>query len=383
MNTFKIDKLIVKLIGNTISEEESEVLANWLSIEENLHYFNEFIELNQLINNKQEFNYNKSFQKIIKRSQSPKNRKRPLYFYAIAASVTLLIALTFTYNRTSNLKEATHKTTIVSNNIKPGTDKAILTLENGKQVVLEEGQNYSNSNMSSNGEHLVYDGKENSNKEITYNILTIPRGGQFNITLADGTQIWLNSETKIKYPVAFEIGKTRAVELIYGEAYFDVTSSSKNKGSKFIVSNKNQEVEVLGTAFNIRNYKEDSNVITTLVHGKVSINYDGKNQILLPNQQSNLNILSNSLHVKKVDVFYETSWRTGSFSFENKSLKEIMTVLSRWYDFEVVFKNSAVAKEEFVGVIGKNEKIESILKTIKNFGIIKNYKIEDKTITIE
>ena len=148
--------------------------------------------------------------------------------------------------------------------------------------------------------------------------------------LSDGTKVWLNSESQLKYPVAFNDGETRQVELVYGEAYFDVSPSTAHKGARFKVFNQSQEVEVLGTEFNIKAYKDETNIYTTLVEGKVAISAAGKNQILKPNQQSNLNLETGSIEITTVDVYNETTWIDGIFSFENKPLKEILKVLSRW-----------------------------------------------------
>src|SRR5690606_40703343 len=123
---------------------------------------------------------------------------------------------------------------------------------------LEKGDSIQTHNAISNGEEIIYN--NNTSRQLVYNYLTIPRGGQFQLTLSDGTRVWLNSETQIKYPVSFTDGESRQVELVYGEAYFEVSHSTEHKGSDFIVYNQNQEVQVLGTEFNIKAYKDDSNI---------------------------------------------------------------------------------------------------------------------------
>ena len=300
--------------------------------------------------------------------------------YAAVASIVGLLAASYFFK--DNLFNNSENTTpVIVNTIKIGTDKATLTLEDGSQIALEKGTSFQTKNANSNGEQIVY-GENNSEKDlkITYNYLTIPRGGQFFVKLADGTQVWLNSESQLKYPVSFAEGKTREVELVYGEAYFDVSPSSQHNGADFKVFNNKQEIKVLGTEFNIKAYSDETNIYTTLVEGKVAVSFEDKKQNLLPNQQSNIDILSNALTVKTVEVYNEVSWKDGVFSFEEKSLKEIMKVLTRWYDVDVVFKNKSIENEEFIGVLGKDQNIEEILINIKNFGIIKHYEIEDKKI---
>lgn len=274
---------------------------------------------------------------------------------------------------------------IVKHNIKAGTDKATLTLEDGTNIILDENPNYSNDNVSSDGTEIVYNNNVTKNKEveIEYNYLTIPRGGQYFITLPDGTKVWLNSESQLKFPVAFVEGETRKVELVYGEAYFEVSSSLNHKGANFKVFNRSQEIQVLGTEFNVKAYKDESHIYTTLVEGKVTVSFNGEHKNLIPNEQSDLNFETNSLNIVTVDVYNEIAWKEGVFSFDEKSLKDIMKVLSRWYDMDVIFINSNIEEEEFIGQLSKDQKIEDILSNIKNFGIIKNYRINDKKLIIE
>ncbi|MNQ99490.1 fec operon regulator FecR [compost metagenome] len=255
-------------------------------------------------------------------------------------------------------------------------------MANGSQIALGKGKSYQTRQASSNGEKLVY---TNGNTPVSaaYNYLTIPRGGQFFVQLADGTKVWLNSESQLRYPVAFTDGKTREVELVYGEAYFEVSPSTVHKGARFKVLNKMQEVEVLGTQFNIKAYKDETTIYTTLVEGKVAMNTVNAKVYLAPSQQANLNLKNLNLSISRVDVYNEISWKKGIFSFERKPLKDIMVVLSRWYDVDVIFENKTLENAKFIGILGKEQPIEEILTTIKATNIINNYKIEGKTIYIK
>ena len=199
--------------------------------------------------------------------------------------------------------------------------------------------------------------------------------------MSDGTEVWLNSETQLKYPVNFVKGQTREVELVYGEAYFDVSPSTEHGGSKFRVMNNAQEVEVLGTEFNIKAYRDDTNVYTTLVEGKVVVGNGDLEQYLTPNQQSNINLENNSIKVTVVDVDVETSWKNGIFSFKGMPLKNIMKVISRWYDVDVVFENKELESIKFKGVLDKYQSVEEILN-IMTSSTINNYEIKDKTIIL-
>lgn len=304
------------------------------------------------------------------------------YWRLSAAAMISGLLLTTYFFKDTLFSTPLEKTPIVLN-IGPGKEKAILTLEDGSNITLGKGKNYTSPNLISNGEKLVYNSGANSNSKNVFNYLTIPRGGQYFVKLADGTKVWLNSGSRLKYPVAFVEGEMREVELVYGEAYFDVSPSTAHKGAKFKVLNQNQEVEVFGTEFNIKAYRDDDNVYTTLVEGKVTVNLEGKKRFLKPNQQSVLDINNQMITISNVDVYNEISWKEGVFSFDDLTLKEITKVLSRWYDVDFVFLNESLENEKFVGVLDKNQNLVDILSTIKNLSVIREYKIKDKTIMLK
>ncbi|MBQ4915098.1 FecR domain-containing protein [Maribacter sp. MMG018] len=320
--------------------------------------------------------------------QSKIDAPRKTYYWRYAAAAAVVIGMfTAVYVLKDDfLNDDVAKPIIVNNQIVPGDNKAILTLETGEEVNLVKDVKYTAENLQTNGEEIVY--KESSDPELTkeeiaYNFLTIPRGGQFQITLSDGTHVWLNSESKLKYPVRFIEGGTREVELLYGEAYFDVSPSTEHKGARFKVINKSQSVEVLGTEFNIKAYKDEVTVYTTLVEGKVKVRSQELAQDLVPNQQSKLNTTTNVIDVHQVDVYNEIAWKDGVFSFEDKSLKDIMTVLSRWYDIDVVFEKKSLESERFVGVLKKNYSIETILSIFQEANIINGFEIDTKSVIIK
>lgn len=313
-------------------------------------------------------------------------KKTNYWQYAAAAAVVITVCTSIYILRNNHVGNNLAEPIIVNNQIVPGNNKAKLTLETGEEVILVEDEEYTSKNIKSDGENIVYNESSDTtitSGEIAYNFLTIPRGGQFQITLSDGTHVWLNSDSKIKYPVQFKEGETRVVELLYGEAYFDVSPSTMHKGAKFKVANKAQSVEVLGTEFNIKAYNEEAVVYTTLVEGKVQVRSQGQVQDLVPNQQSKLNTETNAIDVSQVDVYNEIAWKDGVFSFEDKSLKDIMEVLSRWYDIDVVFEDKRLESERFVGVLKKNYSIETILSIFQKANIINGYEINNKSVIIK
>jgi transmembrane sensor len=391
MASKRIEKLLIKYLINQASYSELDELEIWIKDPINENEFINYVKTNYAIEyNLKKPDKNKTINIIDNLIEEEKRilkiRRIQKFTKYAAVFIGILISIyTFKnelFNTSSNDKDA--PIIVNANIIEPGTDKATLTLEDGSQIVLEKGEPLKTKNANSNGEEIIYKANQSNTKARVYNYLTIPRGGQFFIKLSDGTQVWLNSESQLKYPVSFVDGKERVVELVYGEAYFDVSPSAIHKGSKFKVLNQAQEIEVIGTEFNVKAYKDESHIYTTLVEGKVLVNYGNRKQNLLPNEQSNFNPNTKDLVITEVDVYNEISWKDGVFSFERKTLKEMTKVLSRWYDVEIVIKNKSIENEEFVGILRKNKKLEEILTNIKNFGIIKNFQVMDnKKIVIE
>lgn len=324
--------------------------------------------------------------KIEKRIQKSIQKQRVFIFssffkYAAVAVIMLATSITLYYNKHVVFNNTENKKIVTNNNITSGSDKAVLTLSDGTNVFLEKGSTYQSKNSKSNGKTIVYYAKHKNKSKKIENLLTVPRGGQFQITLSDGTKVWLNSESQLKYPVNFIDGETRQVELVYGEAYFDVTPSNVNSGSKFIVLNKSQKIEVLGTEFNVKAYKDETHVYTTLVQGKVKVDYTKNQKYLQPNEQLNLNVLNQKGSVLKVDVKNVIAWKNGIFSFKGESLKSIMKTLSRWYDVDVEFSNKKLEDLKFKGVINKSQNMNEILK-IMTSTTINSYEITNRKIIL-
>lgn len=377
--------LIIKYLTDDLTDLEHEQLLNWLKKPKNLKKFQALVKENYSIdmvygNIDEEAALQKVKSRIIK-NESPV--KKMVRFYAAAAAVTLLISLTFLLNKEQQQQPI--EASAVNNSIEVGTDKATLILHDGTKVALEKGKSYKENNIESNGNEIIYKPlADQEPKEMVYNYLLIPRGGQYYLNLEDGTKVWLNSESKLKYPTFFKEGESRDVELIHGEAYFEVSSSEDHGGSKFSVQTGSQKVEVLGTQFNIKAYRDESEIYTTLVEGRVNVATDSKNHALLPNQQLTLNTTTNLVQISEVkDMVNEIGWVKGEFVFAKKPLNEIMKVLSRWYDVNVIFENPSLESNKFIGHLSKNQNIEEILILIKKTNFINDYEINGKTIILK
>lgn len=370
--------LIEKLFEGSISRQERDKLYWFFLINQKINSwpedFSKAEEIEQRIFNKIKNSITTTEEKFA--VVIPFYKKR-MFQYAAAASLLLFATVPFLLKENSNSDKSSPKTVVENAAIPAGTDKATLTLEDGTIVDLEKNKNYTSDNAVSNGTDIVYKSSNHSANKVSYNTLTIPRGGQYHLILQDSTVVWLNSESQIRFPVAFQNGSSRKVELIYGEAYFNVSPSTKHKGAHFEVYHDKQEVEVMGTEFNIKAYPNENNIYTTLVEGKVAVRFEGKNKNLIPNQQSKLNLTDKSFKISNVDVSQSIAWKEGLFYFEDEPIENILRTMSRWYDFEYKFKNESLKKERFTGLIKKRKNLQDILNIISRTSNIK-YSINPK-----
>ncbi|WP_298780004.1 FecR family protein [uncultured Polaribacter sp.] len=381
----RIEEIIVKFITKSISADELDILSEWIEHKENEQFFYEYIKLNYVA----DFNlssFNKEKAKLLFLSSIEEktivNKKRKLLIplkYIAAVAIIFIVSLPFIFKKSDFSK----KPVVYQEPVLPGEDKAILTLQDGENVFLEKGKNYKKNNVKSNGENLFYNqNKSQENSKIAYNYLTIPRGGQFFVQLSDGTKVWLNSESKLKYPVKFIEGQSRKVELIYGEAYFKVSSSKNHNGSDFRVNSNAQDIVVLGTEFNIKANQNSNFIKTTLVEGSVEVNNGVVRKLLSPGEQSIININNEKIDLKKVDVSYEIAWKNGFFMFDKESLEDIMKTLARWYDVNVVYENVEKRNVIFSGFLNRKDNINELLDYLEKTGEI-DFEISDKEIKIK
>ncbi|WBL25350.1 FecR family protein [Zunongwangia sp. HGR-M22] len=381
-----IESIVVKFICREATAQELDKLEVWLKYSDNTKVFKQLLRVNFAIDNSlNHFNDTKIHQILneqIKHHQKAKRRKKNMRIslYALAAVAVIIFGSAFYLKfekNNLNQQNVTSNIVDVSDEI-PG---AILTLEDGAEVILKNGDTYQNNGVKSDGKQLIYDKNEDSDK-VVFNYLTVPRGAQFELKLSDGTKVWLNSDSKLKYPESFIKGKSRIVHLLYGEAYFEVSPSNLHDGSLFEVRNEERIIQVLGTQFNLKSYKEETNTYTTLVEGSIILKSRDKKYALKPNDQIIYNKERAEYKKQQVNVFNEISWKNGIFSFEDKKLKDILKVLSRWYDVEFDLKNHQLGEEEFVGVLSKDQDIEEILESIKSSGIINSYQMNQEIIII-
>lgn len=300
---------------------------------------------------------------------------------AVAASLALILTYTcLIQGSPENNKECIVATPVATDFSKTGGKKATLTLHTGEQIHLTDR----NEQVTIHEEEvllliepdksLVY--KQNAGKEQhapKYNTLTVPRGGEYQLILSDGTKVWLNAESSLHYPIAFS--HMREVTLT-GEAYFEVAPND----APFIVrTSADHKVEVLGTKFNISAYRSDR-IYTTLAEGKLNVHHAGFSVTLLPNSQA-IAGKSGKIAVKAVDPKLFTSWAQGVFQFRNTELSEIAAQLSRWYDVNISFSDEKLKHKLFTGVIFRNYDLSFAVGTIERISNVK-FIVENDVIYI-
>lgn len=308
------------------------------------------------------------------------NKRRLWPFAAIAASILVFLTcgILFLRPRPQKTSVAVHK--VLKNDVAPGGNKALITLANGSTIVLTGAKNGTLASQGGIKIDKTADGQvtyaaaggNNITQALTYNTATTPRGGQYQFILSDGTKVWLNSASAIKYPVEF-VGNERKVELT-GEAYFEVAHNAKKP---FRVVSNGQTIEVLGTHFNVNAYADELSVRTTLLQGSVKISSSGSSAVIKPGEQSA--VVNGNIKVQNVDVDAAVAWKNGLFNFEDSNIEEVMRQLARWYDVDVKYEGK-IPSRRFSGEISKNVNASQILDILAFKKI--HFKIEGNLITV-
>ena len=317
---------------------------------------------------------NMQFRLNINLNENETNEKTPpqrrSLWYALAASliIFLLIGGYFIFNNSSKKQQIAQTQT---HDVAPGGNKAILKLANGRTIIIDDAKNgliaqqeFTTINKTDDGS-LVYKDQDNAkHKPMVYDTLTIPRGGQYPIRLADGTKVWLNSATSLRYPETFR-GNERKVELIYGEAYFEV---AHNSAKPFRVVVKGQTIEDLGTQFNVNSYDDEPAMKTTLLEGSVKVLLKDQKTILKPGQQAITKLTNSSITVQNVDIDEAVAWKNGYFKFNDEDLKSVMRKVSRWYNVDVTYQGNFGDNISFLGEVSRSKNISAVLKIMEATG---------------
>lgn len=382
---YRIAQLLSKKMTGELTPEEKQELQKW---EQNSPSAKEIAS--QVLNpmNKRHrdkfvnsLDLDKSWQKLEKHLPREKNKTRHLIWWTSTAAAILAIAFFFVYPQ---LQQAKHQPLPIAE-IQTGSAKAVLITSEGKKFNLST-QDSSRSLDLGQGLFAINSGnaieyQENPNTESTsnkrLNTIQVPKGGEYELILPDGTHVWINSDTKLTFPVAFDSNK-REVTLA-GEAYFDVTKDPKRP---FMVKTENIEIKVLGTQFNVQAYPDDNKIETTLCEGSVNVTDGELGVTLTPSQQAVYSKVTQAFTTRKVDVRLYTAWKEGLFVFENKPLEEIMNTLSRWYNINVFYSNQAVKSYHFTGDLERYGDFRKTLNMIEKSTVIR-FVINGNNIMVE
>src|SRR5215217_528273 len=306
--------------------------------------------------------------------------RRLWYSIAAVASIAVIIMGVWFFNSrySSNVTQDTELA--YHNDVAPGKNGATLTLANGQRIAINDaltGNIASQSGVkiskTADGE-LIYDITAAEKGATAYNTLATTRGEQIRLRLPDGSLVFLNAASSLKYPTSFANMNERSVEL-NGEGYFEV---AKDKAHPFIVQTDRQKVEVLGTHFNINSYADEAGTRTTLVEGSVRVSVNGHKEVLKPSQQSLL--YDGAIKVQPANVEEVVAWKNGDFVFNGEPLQDIMRKLSRWYNIDVVYKGD-VANELYTAKISRNKNISEVIQLLEQAESV-HFKIEGRRVIV-
>ena len=314
-----------------------------------------------------------------------KNKIRQLRIRWVSAAIILLSIGAALWLNLNSPKQPTPtyvaKSQINKHDIVPGSTKAVLTLANGQRIILDSAANGVISTQGNtrivklaNGK-IVYRPVNADSESITNNTMTTPRGGRYDLTLADGTRVFLNAASSITYPTKFS-GANRKVS-ITGEAYFEV---AKNAKMPFIVMANGTETQVLGTHFDIMAYNDEPFVKTTLVEGSVKFRGTHAEVLLKPGQQATLPHMSDQISVQNANMEETLAWKNGYFIFQDEEIRSIMRKVARWYDVDVTYEPN-LKYLSYGGSVSQYKNISDLLKVLESTGTI-HFKVEERRVTV-
>lgn len=356
-NAEDLKKILFKYNNDNCSQEEARLLETWYS------------QLDISTQRLTAVQY-----ETLGRLRPPHVEAKPLrpHLLRMAAAAILCICLSFLVWHLYQQDKVIVPIETTSIQVAPGSDKAILKLSNGQEYTLGKGNAH---NIKINEQiilhqdgkgNISYDFKETSSLSLqipVLNTIITPRGGQFRVTLPDGTKAWINAESSIKFPTSFS--QHERIVFVTGEVYFEV----KKRDMPFKVRSSQQEIEVLGTHFNVSAYPENEATKTTLVEGTVKINSAHGVHLLKPGEQCLVS--STETKIQAVEAGAETAWKNGDFVFNKVPIKEMMADIARWYNIEIDYVSYTDRGDTFTGIISKKKNLSSILQLLEKTNSLK------------
>lgn len=398
----RLHYLLTRYMSGSIDSDESEELAVLVAELEDYTLFSamERAAADATVRSKPRMPNESHYHRILQdprlqndppRGTLSQGRRRVLYGWCAGAAAAVIMAVwLFIWGVQSDGKDM--PTSDMAAVIQPGGDKATLTLADGRTVTLDdlEGGRIAEEmgiriSKTDDGQILYESVAEHGGDERAYNHIQTPRGGEYRLVLPDGTKVWLNASSSLSYPIRFS-DTSRVVQLV-GEAYFEVvprlTANGQNKQLPFVVQTPQQQVEVLGTQFNVNAYPDDGHEKTTLLEGMVrvsAITDAATAQTLEPGDEASVPSNGSGITIAQVDPKIAAAWKEGYFAFENAHITDVMRTLARWYDIEVIYE-SDLGDAYFGGTISKFEQFDKLLETIELTGSVR-FQISGRRVTV-
>ncbi len=392
MDANQFSDLLQRYRLGTCSEEEKERVEGWYNERRNDIYnplteAEEEIVGERIYSNVQEVLTSATAERVI-----PMWRKKRTWWVAAGTMMLMATAGYFLLTHNNPVPEIVHTPKPETQPVMPGGNKALLTLGDGSVIVLDSAANGALTRqgktivLKKQDGQLIYQSQHNGNQDaIAWNTISTPRGGQYQVELPDGTKVWLNAVSSLRFPSGFT-GNERVVQLT-GEAYFEVAKAMNNGKGKmpFIVKiippagGREAEVEVLGTHFNIKAYNDDALIKTTLLEGAVNMTSTQGHFVLKPGEQAQVAKDGQMALDKNADLEEAVAWKDGRFVFNEASVETVMREIARWYDVEIVYTGKVPA-EKFEGEIPRNSNITEVFKILELSNV--HCKIEGRKITV-
>jgi len=401
VNTDRIQYLFNRYMQKTCTREELQELFTFISQPENRAMLEQLMDTEyealQPLAAANETDWEYIFQQVTQTKEGnvfPLEHKNRFRWVRVAAAAVVVLALGvggyWFLNRLAKNNVAKNHGPVQQpiGDVQPGRNKAVLTLADGSVITLDSAQNglltrQGNINVvkNKNGE-VEYQSTGHEQAAVSWNILATPKGGQYQLVLPDGSKVWLNAASSIRYPVAFT-GTERRVELT-GEAYFEVAPLGSHK-VPFIVSivtpsGVGGEVEVLGTHFNINAYSDEPAIATTLLEGKVKVSsmVNGQSSVIKPGQQAAIQQSQISIH-DNIDMEQAVAWKNGLTAFTSADIKSIMRQVARWYNVEIVYEG-VIPQRSFTGGISRDARLSELLHLLEVSKV--HFRIEGNRIVV-
>jgi len=384
VNKSEFLEIVDRYLNGKTTPEEDLLLKRYYESFQNNNEWNE-AELGNV--HEQEAVLLNKLKEALRQNKSPVQKLYSIrrLVWPVAAAIILLIGISYLVVVNSKRQQQVVTPQISNqkplNDLLPGGNKAVLTLADGSSIVLDSARNGKLGNQGNSdivkiksGEIAYNNIKQGEDKPV-YNIIATPKGGQYQVTLSDGTMVWLNAASSLRFPTSF-VGDKRRVE-ISGEAYFEV---AKNKEKPFVVKANGSEIEVLGTHFNVNAYQEEETMKTTLLEGSVKVTNGGGSSLLKPGQQSVIDKNNSNVYVKtEVNMDEVMAWKNGRFIFNDADLPSVMREIARWYDVEVVYEGNSPT-DHFTGKMSRNMNASDVLKILSLSD--EHFRIEGRRIIV-